>query len=181
MASIITIEHLYTELHNTKAWTPLVQFPVKYSKIDDHLVYLGAGIYGRTRDVNARLQADPLAPFLARLFWASSEGAARRIADMQIEADDGANNNLPSLLAFGLSEVTVTNLRTLAKERSLQTFESAAYRVMPDGKLVSWTLRVENLEYCFRTGKCETEPPYGVVIHHKDGYLFSLPEDSRIS
>lgn len=109
----------------------------------------------------------PLAePEIAKVIWASSVGAVKRVVRRDIESDDSTIASPPKEFTFGI-EPTYHGLLTKSQELFPSgVMESAAYRIATDGKFICREILTPNSSFHFRSNKGKmSEIPF--VIQHQ--------------
>lgn len=139
-------------------WTPLREVPNPVL-IAPTLYRLSEGAYVLAQDYNRALEDDPGAPFVTELLWASSDGAARRAAMDDIDADDGASSvPPPSLWHKGNAPSYASVLREAGKQA-----EYATYRL--DDRFVHKVVDLGGSRFFFRSLQFdEEERPYAIAF-----------------
>ena len=148
-------------------WIPLSDLGLETHPIEDGLLGLGEGFYVVTRPHNAELKRDdPRAPFISMICWAPSEGATRRAAFENIDADDGAEGTAPSALVFGWEDLTHGGLVKRANQERRKFLEHASYNVGDgSGRFIHKDLDFGSVHVLFRSHRIKArELPYAIAI-----------------
>lgn len=159
-------ERIWRSLSSVRAWTPLSAISHSHSRAFANLLRLEGGFYLATQDYDRELRTGvPGAPFVTEAYWAPSDGAARRLALLEVSADDGASESVPDCIAAGWGRLGYADLLAAAKSSGERVMEHATYKGSPSATFVQRRIALTWIEFCFRGRKDDpTERPYGVRI-----------------
>jgi hypothetical protein len=158
-------ENEWTMLRQTPAWTSLRDFKEEASLIGRGLYRIGAKAYALavpiTRDL---LEGDPRAPFLTRIYWAPSDGAAERAALNRVDLDDGASGSPPQSLCASTGCPTYRSLLEFGRlEAKGGPTERATYA--SDGRFVHKVIDLGDRHFYFRKLDVDdAEVPYAIGV-----------------
>ena len=84
---------------------PLREVSGPTRQLAENLYSIGPELYVFVHEMNSRFEHDPVGgPFVTLAIWAPSDGAARRAALDDLQADDGAEAPVPESVSFGWGE-----------------------------------------------------------------------------
>jgi hypothetical protein len=158
-------------LTSLRRWTPLRQVtkttPVK---LGDDLFKIDTGKYLVCVPYKRDLTEGGGERFITSVLWARTDGAARRAALLQIEADQVIEGGPPPDLLLPGRPVSYGDIiRELKKDQTGEFGETASYRVATDGAFVHRSIVTESTSFHFRNPEHDdSEPCYAIE--------FRLPE-----
>ena len=155
----------WARLKELPAWLPTTELPEPPVHLKDRLFRVAGTQYLICPPHNERFERVPSIPgFVGYLLWASHDGAARRAALMEVEADTSdARPDFeippPELLLPGNSATYGAVLREAKTGRHGRCLESASYRVGTDGAFVHRSIGVGPYTFFFRNRKDDPSDP----------------------
>jgi hypothetical protein len=153
----------WSRLSRVRAWTPLREITESVQPIHDDLYRVVDELYVLATPITRDLQeGDQRAPFVTMLFWAPSDGAARRAALNAIDVDDGAFGTPPSVLWTNSEPPTYSLLlRSAGALGEGGQAERATYA--EDGRFVHKVIDTGSCRFYFRERVVHgAERPYAV-------------------
>jgi hypothetical protein len=160
----VTME--WKALKEIPAWVPITELPEQPVRVDDVLYYLAPTQYLICPPHNEQLATIPgVAGFLGSLLWAPNDGAARRAALMDVEADAVEKRPRveppppPELLLSPDATAYGVILARAKSGRHGRHLESASYRIGRDGAFVHRSISVGPTTFFFRSRKDDDSDP----------------------
>ena len=167
----------WKKLKELPAWMPLSGLPQQPHHLEDVLFRLAPTQYLVCPPYNERFERVPgTAGFLGSLLWAPNDGAARRAALMDIEADspDTRPQVEPApdleLLLAGAPTAYGTILAEAKTGRYGRYLESASYRVAKDGAFVHRSISVVPFTFYFRNRADDAGDPCYAIEYLPPGF-----------
>ena len=157
----------WSQVFALKGWLSLRTLSTPPQRLDADVVKLGDNMYAPAVPYNELLDTeDPGVPYAGLVLWASSDGAARRALEMDIESDDQVEGVLPPAdLAVHLHGNTYGEIKARAALARAEPNEHAAYRIARDGAFVHKSVDVNNVTYYFRGRRAKSkERPFAIAI-----------------
>lgn len=152
-------------LYRTVAWeTPIRALAPHPTAIGPELYRIADEVYALAFPDRSEgtLQGEP--PFVSILYWAASDGAARRAAIRDVDSDDGAVSPPPAALWGEAGAPDYRSLRAYGRaSRPGGILERASYRM--DGRFIHGVLDLGATEYYFREPEIDDGAvPYAIAL-----------------
>jgi hypothetical protein len=167
----------WSELKEIPAWLPINALPEQPVHLDGVLFRLAPSQYLICPPYNERFErVSGIAAFLGALLWAPNDGAARRAALMDIEADSPGirpvAESLPprELLPSSGSTKYGAILGELRAASSRRYLETASYRVATDGAFIHRTISSVPYTFFFRNRKDDDSDPCYAIEYLPSGF-----------
>lgn len=158
-------EDNWAVLCRTPPWTPLRDLNGDAILVERNLYRVGRSAYAVAVPITQDLvEGDPRAPFLTIIYWAPSDGAARRVALNRVDTDDGATGMPPQSLCVRVGVPTYSSILEAGRLNAKGgPTERATYA--SDGRFVHKVIDLENRRFCFRgVDVDDAETPYAIGV-----------------
>lgn len=177
MASVRGPQMEWKKLKEIPAWVPISALPEQPVHLHDVLFRLAPTQYLICPPYNEHFERVPgIGGFLGSLLWAPNDGAARRAALMDIEADSAEKRPkveppppLDLLLPGGPTAYGAI-LAEVKAERYGRHLESASYRVAKDGAFVHRSISAGAFTFFFRNRKDDDNDPCYAIEYLPSGF-----------
>lgn len=170
-----TITPDWDRLRALPCWTPLVEVSEAARSLGSNLYQLGEETYALALPeiYGSKAPKGQRAPFVTVVYWAASDGSARRAAGCDVDADDGGTGIPPVALWPSETPPTYGELTVVARQLGRGGIvERATYGNR--GQFVHIVVAVNRHEYCFRKNVLRaSDTPYAVSLRCLDPLRFS--------
>lgn len=141
----------WARLKSLRAWTPLPDVSPSAIPLGGVLYRIATGTYVTCVPYNRQLEEIEGGLFVTTLLWAESDGAAKRVQLMEIEADQPKDSRPPADLLLHGQPVTYGEIIRELQRGAYGAFrEWADYRIARDGAFVQRTIDIPPISFYFR-------------------------------
>jgi hypothetical protein len=133
-----------------RCWTPIEEAVSTVIAVEDKLFQIGPTQYVICTPYREDLVSVPGGHFVTVLYWATSEGAARRAVLHQIERDDRQAGMPPAELIPSPDATSYGEILDKLRLGAVPFRESASYRIATDGAFIDRRISTQTQSFHFR-------------------------------
>jgi hypothetical protein len=159
------VQNDWKTLLSLPKWCPLHETGLHVREVSDPLFVVGRGVYLTLNEFNFETNTNMGGPFITSVLWASSEGAAQRAINLNIEADEQTLCSVPPIELLPAPEAV--NYGSILhhftdKDVDRLFMDHSSYRGT-DGLFLTRVIDAHPFEYYFRSPEPEdSEVPFAI-------------------